>query len=250
MPTAPRKTTEAILADTRRVLLAAKKHAAKLKAAEKGRKAKLFPGGVEAYLTQLASAAKAAEKAVGGQSVKAKGLEAATLTEEQARAALFTSLVAIRDDVALTPRVASPVAAAFGKGSRIKSDSTPSLLGVANAMLEAYADPMHRKVAAAAGVTPARIKTCTQARDALAAADATQGATLTSRKGATSSMHAAFASLEKDVAHVRGVAKHVFRGDAISLADFASTTPKHAVKKRAPKAAAAGAASAPASAKS
>jgi hypothetical protein len=245
MPTKPKSDVASVVADSRRVLLAARKYVAQLRAAEKGRKAKLFPGGVDAFLTSLGKSVAAVEQQAGAQVVRGKSMKGATASEKDARASLFDSLVTIRDAVGLTPGVAPVVAQAFGHGMKIKATSTPVLLTTANALIEAYGDPANRKVAAAAGITPALVKKCSAARDALAGADAAQGGQQSARKIGTQGKNAVVASLTKGVTHIRKVAKSVFRRDAAALTAFASTLPRHTVKKRAAKKTSAPGAAAP-----
>jgi hypothetical protein len=222
-----------ILADARHVLLGAQKNASKLRAADRGRSAKLFAGGFDSFVSNLASSIRTTERSVGAQAVSAKGVKAATATEKGGRDALFVALVTIRDDIALSYPSDKALAEAFGVGARIARHSTPKLLAVASTVLEAYAQPVHRKAAAAAGVTPARMRQCARLRDTLASADASQNAQLSVRKGSTAGKRDALSAIARDVAHLRKVAKHVLRGDALALAAFASTRPRRVTKKRA-----------------
>jgi hypothetical protein len=109
------------------------------------------------------------------------------------------------------------------------------LLAAAESVLEASADAAFEAKAKAAGVTSARMRTLKRLRDALDAADASQGAGVGARKGAASTKGTSLAAIKKDTAHVRAAAKLVLRGDAKALAAFASRVVRRTVKKRTPK---------------
>jgi hypothetical protein len=232
MPTRPTKNAQSILADARHVLLGAQEHAKKLKAADKG-KAKLFPGGFDAFLKGLAADVKTAEKALGAVATRTTTAQGATLGEKQRRAVLYQALTSLRADVSLRAGGDAALARAFGVGRKLTAGSTPELLDAAGAVLAAFEEPAIRKASARAGVTPARIKACAALRDALAAADAAQGTQTSARKAAASGKKDVLDAVTKSVALVRKVVKVVLRDDDGALASFASAAPRHTVKKRA-----------------
>lgn len=229
MATKPKQTAIDILADARQVAARARTHTKTFARADAGRRRKLL---TPAALRELERAIRECEKAIGQQAVGQRAVAAATRLEVMLRRRLFHALVTIRDDVRLGYPDDRSLARAFGAGASPSPTSTPELLAAASAVTEAYGIVANRRAALETGVTPARITRVATLRAALAAADTSQNTRISVRKGATVAKDAALRDVRRRTAHVRQVARHVFRGNRAVLAQFAPTLARHTPKQR------------------
>ncbi len=231
MATKPMQKEQDIIADGRHVLARTKEHLAALKKADAERKAKLLS---DSFLKTYESNLSSAEKAIGGLAVRKESVKSATRTEEQLRAELFDALTEIRDEVKLAHTEDQAIGRSFGVGTKLKQGSTPDLLAAAGAVIVAYDDAALRRAASEAGVTPARIKALASLRDALAGADTVQNTRLSARKGTRIDKEKLLRELKNGTAHIRKVAKLVFRKQPEIVAQFATTITRRTPKKRKP----------------
>jgi hypothetical protein len=228
MKTRPMDSVADIAADARQMLARARAHAKAFAKADAGRKKKLLDA---AWMRGFEDAIRGLEKAVAAQTTGKGVVVVATSAEVKLRAQLFDALATIRDDIKLSYPDDRALGRAFGVGQRVTAKLTGPLLTAAAAIEDAYAGP-HKRTAADAGITPARVAMVAKLRIALAKADTDQNERLSARKGATVAKNEVLDRVRKGAAHVRTVAKHVFRGDKKALAEFTSTLPRRNAKKR------------------
>jgi hypothetical protein len=231
MPTRPVQTSQATLADARKVLGAAKKAFSKFAAADKNKQAKSLPASV---LTRLAANIDLLDTARGAAAAGKASVASATSAEDAAREKVYDLIIDIRNDVKLGYPDDKKIARAFGSGTKLGKTVTDPLLAAATAVIGAYesaADDFGKR-AKAAGVTAARITQLKKAREALSAADATQGARIGERRSTNVDKKALLVAVKKDVAHIRQAAAALFRKDPKSLAAFASVVARRARKTR------------------
>jgi len=208
--------------------------------ADKGRKKKLFPTG---FFVEFGATLKAARGAKGAQSTRKSSVKTATQSEIDARAALFDTLTDVRDTIknAYEDKASAPLRQAFGVGFTLNKKSTPNLLDGAGRVLDALQDDDHAAKAKAAGVQPKMIRVITRQRDDLASADSSQSEKLAARSVGTGAKNNLLKKLTKSKAHVRSVAKLIFKKRPELLMVFAPTIVRRTPKKRAPKSAVAAA---------
>jgi hypothetical protein len=231
MPTKPMQTQQDIIADGKHVVLATRSNWGDFKKANAGRTVPLL---AEAEVAQLEKDIAAAEKGVGAQETIRAGKQAATEREVAARARLYELLVEVRDNVKLSFRKDDALARAFAHGRRLNKGQTPGLLAAAALVIESYEEAALRKRVAEAGVTAAKIKEITRARDALGSADTAQRAAQATGKGKTEGMAALLRGIRATVTHIRKVRDFIYRGQPEKRREFDSTLPRRAPRKRKP----------------
>ena len=219
------------LRDARDVLSAVKKHAAQFVLADKKKKIKRIDAP---WITKFAALVKQGGKARGGQRALAVQASGVTTQEIAARDALYDAAARIRDDIAtsFTDDGDDELRRAFGVGARAKVDVTSSVTEFADSIVAAYANDDWRARVVDAGITPKTIADLQALREALAGFGAQRTAQVNQRAAATQAKNATIASIRKLTAYARKVADTVFRGDAKSLRDFASGTPRRTPKPR------------------
>jgi hypothetical protein len=230
MATKPRATEQDHIADARVVIKQTRDAWTDIEAANKGRKIPLL---TKKQLEDFEAKIDAAAKSIGKQHVVKTNKTQATASEVDQRKVIKEQLKDIREDVALAFPNNVPLQRAFGRGKSLSSNVTNTLVHAATAMIEAYDDSGNRKLAADAGVSPARIKTLTAARDALVAADSTQRHTQATARTHTVNKTNLLSGVPKGTALLRRVVKRVSKNDKAKIAALKPTTSRRTPKKRA-----------------
>jgi hypothetical protein len=122
------------------------------------------------------------------------------------------------------------LARAFGWGRVLDASSVSSVEGFAHALLEAA--KAHPKEAAKVHLDHHGVRHLEELVTSLEGADVAHVQTKANRHDATTALDSLAHLVVAETAHVRFVAKRVFRGDATKLARYASALPRHTPKHR------------------
>jgi hypothetical protein len=202
---------------------------AALKKANKGRKVPLLPPGlIKALRKDLADFTLR----IGGQQTIQAKKKAATVTEQKTREALAAACIPVRDAITLTPGVSAQNAAAFGRGRRLKKDSTASVLAFATAILDAAKTSAGKVALRDAGIGPAVLKDIADKRNALQAASTAQSTTVGTGREATAETQRLARAVRAGTAGIRKVMRFVLADQPALFKQFASTIARAAPKKR------------------
>lgn len=226
MTTRPHHTYEAIATDAERLAAAAE--------ADLGDKQ--FAKHVDAHeLAQLRADANKLKAGAASSTTKLQEQVGAGAHVAKACAALAETCRSIRDAAALE-WLAEPKskdeskARKFGYGQVLDASSLASVEGFAHALLaSAEADP---KDGAKVHLDAKGIHHVEDMLHALVGADVMHAKAKANRHDASTALDSLAHAVLAETAHVRFVARRVFRGDETKLAHYASTLPRHTVKPR------------------
>jgi hypothetical protein len=218
------KTSQNVLADGRHVVGVVREHRAEFAKADEKKKRKLVD---EPTLKRWESDIVVAESANAGQKVFITVSVEATAEEVQARAAVHDHYVQIKGDVELRLGDHPEVASAYGFHTPVIAHSTPSVLDASETVIEAWKRGNHHGLLGEAGVTAEVIDALKVARARLAAADSAQKIAQSSGVGHTLGKREALRTVRANTAHIRKIARHVFRKRPEVLKKFKSRLPRY-----------------------
>lgn len=226
MTTKPHHTYEAIATDAERLAAAAE--------ADLGDKT--FAKHVDAHeLAHLRADAGRLKGGAASSTTKLHEQVGAGVHVAKACAALAETCRSIRDAAELEWLADAKTqdetkARKFGYGRVLDASSVASVEGFAHALLASAAeDP---KDAAKVHLDGKGVHHVEDMLHALVGADVTHAATKANRHDASTALDSLAHAVLAESAHVRFVARRVFRGDETKLSHYASTLPRHAVKPR------------------
>jgi hypothetical protein len=230
--TARGKTIEEVLGEARTAIGAAKRNMKGFVSADAKKKVKRVTA---ATVKALESAVAKFDKAHKAQIGKKTSAKSGTVAERAARAALAAELVAIRSDITTSYEGDTQIQKAAGRGLDLQTRSSVQLLAHAENVTGALGDYVKR--AADAGVDKKRFAKVDALAAALKVAQGGHGEVTGEAAALGKDARALLRDIGKQTTHIRKTANAVFRSDAKIRAQFAPTARKHAVQKRAPKAA-------------
>jgi len=176
----------------------------------------------------IADVPRLRDEAVGAVDAR-QAKKAATLGQNEAAAALFERVMAVRGTIKLR-RLDPEVAARAGVGRAMKAQSVKSVLDGAEMVVKAnelYPDQLRR-----AGVLPADIDAINVLRARLASADWAQETQKLTSKEKTAARNAAHRRVRDAIAAIVGAAGLHFVGDSARLALYRALLPKAPVAKK------------------
>ncbi|MFI5301226.1 MAG: hypothetical protein ACHREM_24340 [Polyangiales bacterium] len=221
MTTKPHSDIRSIAVDARRILDAARADLANASFKKYVSKSEL--DGFEANIVGL-------ESGDGARTARLHSQVEAGVHAAQARAAVITLLSNIRDDVKIHFPDDHVLHRAFGVGARCSGASTAEVRHLADVIVESVHE--HPKAAGAVGLDIKGLHKFEDLIHALDGADLAHVHAVTSRHQATTGTDSLAHLVSAEVAHLRLVARRVFRADEEKLARYDRTLPRHAVVPR------------------
>lgn len=177
---------------------------------------------------------QALEDGDGGSSALLHAQVAAGVQEAKARAALALALADVRDDAKITFRGDAALQAGFGVGSMIPGESSRGLRHLAEAVLATAA--RHPTEAARIGLDKLGTRHLNDLVTALDGASLAHVHVRTDRHDARTTTSAVAHAVAAETAHLRLVARRVFRGKEAKIAAYASIAPRRTPAPLKPKA--------------
>jgi hypothetical protein len=225
MSTRPKNDPASIALDARRVLELAREDS----------KNKQFAARVSKHeLDALDAKIEALESGSGARTARLHAQVAAGVQAAEARAAIVDVLQDVRDDAKISFPSDHALQHAFGVGAHPASGSTSSVLHAAHQILAAV--EAHPKEAARIGLDGKGVHHLEELVHALEGSDFAHAKAQNARHDNATSTDALAHYVAAAVAHVRLIARRVFRDDQAHLDRYASALPRHAVVPRAEKA--------------
>jgi hypothetical protein len=223
MTTAPHTDTASITLDARRVVSAAR--AALRDGDFKKRVSKHEVDAFEANIEKL-------EAGDGSRSTTLHAQVAAGVHTATARAALISFFVDVRDDAKLEFANDKALQHAFGVGVSASPGSTSEVRHEAEVLLASAA--AHKTEAKQVGLDTSGVHHMEDLVHALDGADLAHVHTVTSRHTNATATNSLAHLVSAETAHLRLVARRVYRNDEAKLAPFARTLPRKTVTPRNP----------------
>lgn len=231
MSTSRHHDTASIALDARRVYEAAKEDAR-----DKEFQKRLAPHELE----QFAKDIDALEAGDAARTSKLTAKVAAGVHVAEARAAIMHVASDVRDDVKIAFPSDAALQHAFGVGMHASPGSTTEVKALALALLEAAHD--HPADAKKVGLDSHGVHDLEHLVHALEGADHAHVQAATNRHATTTATDSVAQAVIREAAHLRLIARRVYKHDDAKLARYKSTLPRHEVKHRAKGADGAGAA--------
>ncbi|HEX2571396.1 MAG TPA: hypothetical protein VH877_17690 [Polyangia bacterium] len=229
MTTRPKKAEQNLIADARLVASATRRNLDDILRADARREEKLLTvERLARFESRIEALAAIADGGIAGLALQAQ----ATVSEASRRELLFQLLSDVRAEINVTYKRNRAIRRAFGGGFKLKQNSTPSLLQLGTAVLNAWKDPEMRQAAERAGIDEARIQRIEEQVAALATADTGQGTAVNQGRIRTLSKQQLLREVRSETSYLREVAGVVFRRNDLVLKEFASTQPRRAPKPR------------------
>lgn len=227
MSTRPKHDAAAIATDAKRVLAAAREDVADKDFAKRITKSEL--DGFEANIVKL-------ESGEGARSTTLHAQVSAGAHVAAARGALFHKIEDVRDDVKIDFPSDKALQHAFGVGAIVHPGTTSSVLHAAHDILAAV--EAHPKEAAKIGLDGKGLHHFEDLVHAVDGSELAHVKAATARHDNTTATDSLAHAVAAEAAHVRLVARRVFRTDDKRLHRYDSTLPRHVITPRAKAAAA------------
>jgi hypothetical protein len=225
MSTRPKNDSASTALDARRVLVLAREDS----------KNKQFSARVSKHeLDVLDTKIAALESGAGARTARLTAQVAAGVQAAEARAAIVDVLQDVRDDAKIAFPDDHVLQHAFGVGTHPSSGSTSSVSHAAHQILAAVVE--HPKEAAKIGLDAKGVHHLEELVHALEGSDVAHAKAQNARHDNTTATDALTHDVAASVAHIRLIARRVFRDDQAHLDRYATTLPRHAVVPRAEKA--------------
>jgi hypothetical protein len=183
-------------------------------------------------LDELAANVTSLEAGEGLRSTTLHTKVSAGVHAAKARAAILHLLADVRDDAKILFRDNEGMRHLFGVGAMISGASTREVRHIADTLLAAAAS--HPDEAAKVGLDANGVHALEDMVHALDGADLAHVHATTARHGNTVHVDSLAHAVSSEVAHLRLIARRVFRRDETRLGRYARTLPRHAVTPRAP----------------
>jgi hypothetical protein len=221
MTTKPHHDVRSIAIDARRVLDAARSDLADKAFKKYATKSEL--DGLEANIVGL-------ESGDGARSARLHAQVEAGVHTATARSALYSQLIDLRDDAKIHFADDLALQHAFGVGARFSAASTAEVRHMADVMIEAV--HAHPKQAATLGFDAKGLHKLEDLIHAVDGADLAHVHAVTARHTTTTSTDSLAHLVSAEVAHLRLIARRVFRGNEDALSRYDRTLPRREVVPR------------------
>jgi hypothetical protein len=222
MSTKPTHSAGEIAADARHVLASAKEDVH-----DKEFSKRIAKGELASFEHEIESL----EGGAGARSPRLHAKVAAGAHVALARSQVHDVIENIREDAKVFFPKNDDILGAFGVGMNVSWDSTPQVKEAIQSLLESAHD--HAAEAKKVGLDAHGVHDLEHMKEALDGLDLAQVHASTARHTNTTATESLAHAVAHEAAHLRLVARRVFRSDEAKLARYKSTLPRHEVKPRA-----------------